>query len=180
MSCRTGRIAGLVGFGIAGVLAVTAANGVGWNLTNSEPPGLWRTAGAALPATLGEYVAACPPRSGVVALAARRGYIAPGDCPTGLTPLLKQVAAVAGDTVRVTDAGISVNGRPLPHTAPLASDSRGRPLPHVLPGTYLVEPGTVWLLSTYNARSFDSRYFGPVPVAALRARLRPIAVEHRP
>ena len=95
-------------------------------------------------------------------------------------PLLKQIAAVPGDTVRVTEAGISVNGRPLPHTAPLASDSQGRPLPHVPPGIYQVEPGTVWLLSTYNARSFDSRYFGPVPVAALRARLRPIAVEHRP
>ncbi len=180
MSRRAARIAGLAGFGIAGVLAVTAANGVGWNLTNSEPPGLWRTAGAALPATLGEYVAACPLKSGVVALAAKRGYIAPGDCPTGLMPLLKQIAAVPGDTVRVTEAGISVNGRPLPHTAPLASDSQGRPLPHVPPGIYQVEPGTVWLLSTYNARSFDSRYFGPVPVAALRARLRPIAVEHRP
>ena len=180
MSCRTGRIAGLASFGIAGALAVAAANGVGWNLTDSEPPGLWRMAGAALPVTLGEYVAACPPRSGVVALAARRGYIAPGDCPTGLTPLLKQIAAMPGDTVRVTEAGISVNGRLLPHTAPLASDSQGRPLPHVPPGIYQVVPGTVWLLSTYNARSFDSRYFGPVPVAALRARLRPIAVEHRP
>jgi len=47
----------------------------------------------------------------------------------GATPLLKQVIAEEGDTVAVSDAGISVNGRLVPNTRPRATDTAGRPMP---------------------------------------------------
>jgi len=41
-------------------------------------------------------------------------------------------------------------------------------------GLYGVEPGTVWVASTYNAGSYDSRYMGPIPTSQIRRRLRPL------
>jgi type IV secretory pathway protease TraF len=35
-------------------------------------------------------------------------------------------------------------------------------MPLVTFKTYSVLPGTVWVISSYNRFSFDSRYFGPV------------------
>ena len=103
-----------------------------------------------------------------------RGYLGLGSCPGGVEPVVKPVAAVAGDVITVTPKGIVVNGTALPHTAPLAKDSAGRPLQAVPAGTYRVAPGTVWLSPGHDPRSFDSRYFGPVPIAAIRAGVKPL------
>jgi conjugative transfer signal peptidase TraF len=121
-------------------------------------------------------VVLCLPPGPGTRLALRRGYIGPGVCPGGTEPLLKPVAAIAGDVVRVTAAGIVVNGMPVPNTAALARDSAGRPLQPVAIGTYPVQPGEVWLLSSLAANSFDSRYLGPVPVAGIRGLARPVWV----
>ena len=104
-----------------------------------------------------------------------RGYRTRGTaCPDGAVPLLKPVVAVAGDRVVLSPAGMAVNGRLLPKTAPLTRDWAGRSL-HPWPfGTYVVEQGTVWVASTYNRGSYDSRYMGPIKISMIRARLRPL------
>jgi len=71
-------------------------------------------------------------------------------------------------------AGIAVNGKLLPQTAPLDHDSEGRPLTHWPSGRYIAVPETLWVASSYNSRSYDSRYFGPIRESAVRARLRPL------
>ena len=59
-----------------------------------------------------------------------------------------------------------------PKTAPLFRDAAGRSL-HPWPfGTYVVEEGEVWVASTYNRGSYDSRYMGPIRISQIRARLR--------
>ena len=98
----------------------------------------------------------------------------PAHAPTGGEPLVKPVVAVAGDEVEMSARGICVNGRILPNTAPLQRDSNGRPLAPWRFGRYMVVPGMMWVASSYDSRSFDSRYFGPVPVSAIRDRLRPL------
>jgi conjugative transfer signal peptidase TraF len=107
-------------------------------------------------------------------MAITRGYRAQGACPDGGTPLLKPVVATAGDLVDVLADGIVVNGVRVPNTAPLPADTKHRPLTHWPFGRYAVSAGMVWVASSYNDRSFDSRYFGPVPVAAIRNRARPV------
>ena len=37
--------------------------------------------------------------------------------------------------------------------------------------------GTVWVASSFNSRSFDSRYFGPISESAIKHRLVPIWTE---
>ena len=89
-------------------------------------------------------------------------------------PLLKPIVAKAGDVVDVSDHGIAVNGSLLRNSAPLRVDTKGRPLPAWGFGCYVVAPGTVWVASSYNPRSFDSRYFGPVPISAIRDYVHPL------
>jgi type IV secretory pathway protease TraF len=79
-----------------------------------------------------------------------------------------------GDTVELSAAGMAVNGRLLPNNAPLVSDTAGRPLSHWPFGRYVVAPSTVWVASSYNRRSFDSRYFGPVEASQVREHVRPL------
>jgi conjugative transfer signal peptidase TraF len=102
-----------------------------------------------------------------------RGYRSPGNCPDGAGPLMKPVIARAGDIVEVSARGIAVNGLILPNTAPKTKDSQGRDMKPWPFGRYPVPSGFVWVASSYNPWSFDSRYFGPIPVGIIRDRLKP-------
>jgi conjugative transfer signal peptidase TraF len=123
-------------------------------------------------ATLVEFCPAEP----LASLANARGYRQAGTCPDGGSPLMKPVVARAGDSVQVSARGLSVNGKAVPNSAPLPKDTAGRPLTSWPVGTYRVQPGTVWVVSDYHPRSFDSRYFGPISEALIRNRLRPLFV----
>ena len=168
-SCLT---AGLV----VALLAVADASGLRVNTTGSMPYGLWQVARFAPPLSRGQIVTVCPPSVGVFRLGTQRGYVEPGICPDGYAPIIKPVAATEGDLVIVSRAGVTVNGRPVLDTAPLDKDSAGRPLVPFAPGTYRVKWREVWLLAAYDPRSFDSRYFGPVPEASVLALARPVWV----
>ena len=96
-------------------------------------------------------------------LALERGYLEPGSCPSGLRPLLKRLAALPGDSVE-------------PSAFPIRSvDSHGRSMsPALLPG--VVPPGMALVLADHPG-SFDSRYFGFVPLDSLQ-RVEPVFVFH--
>jgi conjugative transfer signal peptidase TraF len=158
--------AGLLGIG----LCVLTFQVCGWlglriNFSPSLPSGLYITTPA------GTLIEFCPSEP-YASLALQRGYRSSGACPDGGAPLLKPVVATAGDQVAFTSRGLMVNGAPLKNTAPLTVDTKGRPLQHWQFGQSRVVSGTVWVASSYNARSFDSRYFGPVVESAVRSRLR--------
>ena len=87
--------------------------------------------------------------------------------------LIKQVAAVAGDRVTVSAGGVSVNGSLLPNSTPLPVDMDGQALPHPELTDYTLKPDELLTMSTYNPRSFDSRYFGPVPRTSVIAVVAP-------
>jgi conjugative transfer signal peptidase TraF len=138
----------------------------------SQPAGLYRGAplGFALPARHQLALVVLPPE--IAAVGRERGYL--------LFPEVgKCVAALPGDWVKVDAAGITVNGHLLPGTAQLRFDREGRPLPRLtLPG-HRVPPDAVWLYSNHSPRSWDSRYFGPVPLDALRGALHPLFTRPR-
>jgi conjugative transfer signal peptidase TraF len=152
---------------LLGAYALFRIAGLRINASASLPVGLYIVSAA------GRLVEFCPDDQG---LSARRGYRAKGICPDGATPLLKPVIGKAGDEIVLSSAGMAVNGKLLPHTAPLDRDSVGRPLIHWPFSRYTAAPGTLWLASSYNPRSYDSRYLGPIQVSAVRARLRPLIV----
>jgi conjugative transfer signal peptidase TraF len=140
--------------------AICEYYGLRVNTTPSVPLGMYRITNS----PNSTYVAFC--LKGVAAqIANQRGYRPRSvvGCPDGYAPLIKPVAAREGDTVTVDARGISVNGVLLKNTVILDHDSGGRPMFLKVPfGTYKVAPGTIWPVSTYNTKSFDGRYFGPL------------------
>ncbi|NIE82621.1 MULTISPECIES: S26 family signal peptidase [unclassified Burkholderia] len=104
------------------------------------------------------------------ALAAQRGYL-----PAGV-PLLKPVAAIAPQQVCISGGIVRIDG--VPSAAVLRADRLGRPLPS-WPQCRRLEPGELFLLSTTNPASFDSRYFGPVNANTVIGVAHPVWLETR-
>ncbi|MFM0718912.1 S26 family signal peptidase [Paraburkholderia strydomiana] len=104
------------------------------------------------------------------ALAARRGYL-----PLRI-PLLKPVAAVAPQRVCIRKGIVRIDGVPM--AAVLHTDGMGRSL-HAWPDCRRLYPGELFLLSTTNPASFDSRYFGPVRASDVIGMAHPVWLETR-
>jgi conjugative transfer signal peptidase TraF len=105
------------------------------------------------------------------ALAAQRGYL------PARVPLLKRVGAIAPQEVCVTGQIIRIDG--VPSAAVLTADRRGRPLP-TWQQCRRLQSSELFLLSTTNPASFDSRYFGPVSAYAVIGVAHPVWLESRP
>lgn len=120
-----------------------------WNASSSAPVGLY---GVSAPEQLktGDMVIANLPIF-VRALAASRHYL-PRD-----VPLVKRVAAVAGDEVCALGRDIFINGKWV--AARREFDAAGRPMPSWL-GCHILRDGAVFLLMADQSASFDGRYFG--------------------
>jgi conjugative transfer signal peptidase TraF len=168
---RLARFAPIGATLIFGLGVATYVTGFRLNLSASIPPGLYRVTKDSI--VRGSLVLVCLP-SALSAFARSREYIGAGSCADGNEPIGKVVAAASGDTVDVTANGLFVNGDQFSNTRPLGSDSRGRGLPHMASGRYIAQTGQIWLVSSYSVRSFDSRYFGPVPVDRIVSSMRPV------
>ncbi len=121
----------------------------------------------------GDLVAACLPIA-ISQQGLARGYLRTGACPGDAEPVGKIIGALPGDTVQVERGWVSVDGVRFARSAVAERDSARRPLRHVPWGKYLVGTGQVWLFGFNDSRSWDSRYFGPIPRANVRGKLQPI------
>jgi conjugative transfer signal peptidase TraF len=141
-------------------------------LTDSAAPaGIYRL--IAGPAGRGELVAACLPAA-IARAGLARGYLRQGNCPAGAEPVAKVIGALPGDLLTVEHSQVAVDGVRFSDSRTAARDSSGRPLPHVLWGARRVAAGEVWLFGFNDARSWDARYFGAVPLASVRGVLKPV------
>ena len=124
----------------------------------------------------GELVGACLPAS-IADIALDRGYATVSlwsACPNGAPPVGKLVLGLPGDTIVVEPGFVTINGRRFANSATGARDSQGRTLTHVPWGIRHVNKGEVWLFGFNDARSWDSRYYGPLPLTALRWKATPV------
>ena len=162
------RVFGFAAVSFAATCLAAIALGVRINTSYSLPMGLYiETAAPNAP-----FVEFCP-EGRFAKESASRAYRTRGvACPDGAVPLLKPVVARQGDHVETSAAGILVNGALLAKTAPLINDAESRPLSPWPFGLYIVEPGTIWVASTYNRGSYDSRYMGPIATTQIRRKLR--------
>jgi conjugative transfer signal peptidase TraF len=151
--------------------------GICFNTTRSMPVGIYKRtlANAKKPIHRGILVSFCPKNASAFGQAQSRHYMAPGSCPLGhVQPLLKPVAAIAGDTVTIAPQGILVNGRLIPASQARSRDAQSRTVKKMGQGTYQVQAGEVWLISSHSPQSYDSRYFGPVPTSQIQWVVKPL------
>lgn len=141
---------------LAMLLVLVFAAGLRVNPTPSLPKGIYRIPQGA--PGKGDLVTFC--LDGEYAdLAKERGYLEAGSCPSGLRPLLKRLAGLPSDHIESGSLAVRT------------VDSQGRPMPSIpLPG--VVPPGLAMVLADHPG-SFDSRYFGLVPLDSLQ-RVEPI------
>jgi len=132
-----------------------------WNASASAPIGLYRVVSGAR--ERGDLVLVRIPKS-IEKLAAIRSYL------PAAVPLIKHVAAVAGDDVCAFDGAIIVNGEVVARQRKV--DRAGRSLPRWNGCRELIQ-GEFFLLGD-TPGSFDSRYFGPVTSARVIGRLAPL------
>lgn len=143
-----------------GLIMLLGGAGFRVNLTPSEPLGLWRIVKPDRPILVGDQVFICPPNTDEMREARARGYLRLGLCEGRVAPLIKTVVAASGQAIEISD-DVHVDGRPLPHSKVSWMDGQGREMtPHA---GGVVPPGAVFLHSEFPG-SFDSRYFGPLPM----------------
>lgn len=149
---------------LTGLLLVAATSG-GFriNMTPSEPLGLWRIVTLHRPPAVGDLVFICPPDTEAIQAARTRGYLRSGLCPGGFAPLIKTVIATAGQSVEIR-SHVRVDGVLVASSAIEKVDGMVRPLSPFAGGA--VPANTVLLHSSFVG-SYDSRYFGPLPVSGI-------------
>jgi conjugative transfer signal peptidase TraF len=144
---------------LVAVLVLAAGLSTSWitlNATPSVPVGLYRRTAVPQPLTRGALVILPVPAS-------MRAF------HSRWLPLLKPVAAVAGETVCNVEDELWIAGEDY---GCVYTESHGMPLPH-LEGCHTVPAGHVFLASQ-APRSLDSRYFSSVPLAAITAMATPL------
>ena len=112
----------------------------------------------------GDLVLVKTPES-VGLLAAERHYL-----PLNVD-LVKRVVALKGDRVCAVKGIVNVDGYAA--AKQLKADREGRPLPE-WNGCRTLGSGEVFLLMESVPDSFDSRYFGPVPIGSIIGKLTPL------
>jgi conjugative transfer signal peptidase TraF len=140
-----------------------------YNPSDSVPRG-WYRIGPADSLQVDSIVLAQLPAH-VAALAAQRGYL-----PTGI-PLLKRIGAVAPQRVCVD--GTSVHIDDMAVATVKHADGLGRPLSAWQQCRRLAH-GELFLLSSTNPASFDSRYFGPIRASDVIGSAQPIWTRSSP
>ncbi len=139
-----------------------------WNASASVPVGLYRI----VPLDVSERdrldvtdLAVVVPPDDLATFLDERGYL-----PKGL-PLLKRVLALGGTEVcRVASAIIAYD---MSYGRAHERDGQGRPLP-AWQGCRILADGEAFFMNWDSPDSFDSRYFGPLPITTLIGQAIPI------
>jgi conjugative transfer signal peptidase TraF len=136
-----------------------------WNSSASVPIGLYAVR-TIIDVHAGDLIVVRPPEP-LVRFLADRGYL-----PRGV-PLLKHVAALAGQSVCRIGRSVTIDAIEMGEAR--ERDSRNRALP-VWQGCRVVGQDEVFLMNPRSADSLDGRYFGPLPTASIVGRAIPLWV----
>lgn len=132
-----------------------------WNVTPSTPIGFYIVT-QAMPKRGDLVVTRLPP--GMEALAVSRAMLSAN------TPVLKPIAAFAGDLVCRSGSTVTINGRFAAMAREL--DRHGRSLPNWR-GCRRLSASQIFILAGHPD-SFDSRYYGPVDAHYVRGVAHPL------
>ena len=135
------------------------------NPTASEPTGFYRIVIHAVPDYQRGMTVVFPVPVPFQSLVYGRGWLKAG------VPLMKNIGALAGDQVCVSEDHFEVNGKDL---GPVSTvDRTGASLPR-LRGCFQIADGYFFPMSQYHERSFDGRYIGAQPLAVITGEARPL------
>jgi conjugative transfer signal peptidase TraF len=144
------------------------------NVSKSEPIGIYRVIGPDAEAEKwrrrqlkhDDYVIITPPPNA-------RPYVYGRGWLLKNRLLLKNVYALPGDKVYITDRAIYINDK---YIGPIKTkDSAGLPLPR-LRGLITIPAHHFLPIANHAPNSFDGRYFGPVPNRLVQQIVKPVCI----
>lgn len=145
--------------------------GVCINVTPSMPEGIYIRDTSNV--QRGDIIAFCL-KEPYKSIGLKKFYIEKGQVCQGADPLIKEVIAIPGDDVVLTDQFIRVNKRISPYPT-FHFDSLHRRLAVYPRGRYSHVPG-YWVIGTHSPYSWDSRYWGEIRADQILYKLRPLWV----
>lgn len=166
----------LIKFAVAVIFLTAAASflfvvGYRLNITNSYPIGIYKIDNNKT-ITRGAMILFCPPLNETIIEGVKRGYIQIGICPGHVTPLQKKVVGLPGDVIVTNTKGVYVNNILQKNSSIFKNDYKGNSLLAYQGGT--IKKDEMFVMSDYNERSFDSRYFGVVSSKSIIGHIYPV------
>jgi len=144
--------------------------GIRVNFTGSMPIGIYQQCHHTK-IHRGDIISFCLPKR-MALVGKSQGYISSGPCPGNAMRLLKQVIAVPADEVALSSNFIRVNGHRY-FTPQQAVNHNGRHIFHWVKNGIYHNIKTVWVYGSHDpVHSWDSRYFGGIPMNAIQGLYR--------
>ena len=144
------------------VMGIFHKMGFTYNPTSSLPKGIYKlTETDPKEYKKGDLIMFCLPEAEALK-AKKRGYWKTGytTCPGDFPPLIKKVIGVSGDSIKIKNETVHINGIALKNGKISKKDRRGRELKPC--GDIVVGDNEIFAMSLYNPNSWDSRYFGAI------------------
>jgi len=155
------------------VLFIGYKLGYRYNSSASFPIGIYKLDTSKKEIYKGKMVLFCPPNTKIFKQANKYEYVANGICSNGYRPMIKKIAAIHGDIVKISDF-VYINNIKQKNSNVYNYDPGGRMLYHQKEKILKLQKNDIFVLSDYNKRSFDSRYFGIISSELVQGELKPV------
>ena len=142
-----------------------------FNTTSSFPLGFYKIS-KSNQYKKGVLVSFCAVPSKMIDKIIEQGYTQRNSlCPNQTPQLLKKILGLEGDIVEIQRT-VSINNQSIKNSRIFKQDRSGNLLP--IQPSQNIKKGYFWAMSDYNNKSFDSRYFGQVPLENIIGIATPI------
>jgi len=120
----------------------------------------------------GDLVSFCAMPSEMIDKMIKQGYTQKNSsCPNQTPQLLKKIFGLEGDRIDIKE-NVFVNNHLIKNSRVFKKDSRGNYLS--IETSQTIKKDKFWAMSDYNEKSYDSRYFGQVPLKNIIGVATPI------
>ncbi len=142
-----------------------------FNTTSSFPLGFYKISKSSS-YKRGDLVSFCAVPSKMIDRMIKQGYSQKNSlCPNQTPQLLKKILGLEGDRVEIKKT-VFINNQEIKNSKIFIKDSNGNLL--TIQSSQSIKRDYFWAMSDYNERSFDSRYFGQVPLKNIVGIATPI------
>jgi conjugative transfer signal peptidase TraF len=142
-----------------------------FNTTSSFPLGFYKIS-KSNQYKKGDLVSFCAVPSKIIDRMIKQGYTQKNSlCPNQTPQLLKKILGLEDDNITMNSV-VLLNNQPIKNSRVFTKDRKGNLLS--IQPSQTIEKGNFWAMSDYNEKSFDSRYFGQVPLKNIIGRATPI------
>ena len=156
------------------IITIFKKNGYILNNTSSFPIGIYQVK-KQKKYQRGDLVSFCAPLNETVKKLVSYGFApANTNCDNSTPVLLKKIVALEGDKIEIQNNAVYINHILQPKSKIYLVGRMGNTLEKQL--SQNIKANMFWAMSDYNIHSYDSRYYGQVPLTNIIGKAHPILI----